>query len=119
MGIRPSGQLWTVWAKRREGGLCTSLALERWGLQREVGGPNPRVPDGLAREFLTLEGVEMGPMPWYRQAGQMSRNGCVISICVWLLFLSWKWPYWYLSCGTKDGPGSRRQCGSVDGGGYS
>lgn len=56
------------------------------GLTERVGGPNPRVPDGLAREFLTLEGVEMGPMPWYRQAGQMSRNGCVISICVWLLF---------------------------------
>lgn len=53
----------------------------------EVGG-DPRVPDGFAWELLNLEGVEMGPMPCYREwVNQMSRNGRVINTCVWLLFV--------------------------------
>ena len=54
----------------------------------EVGGGGPRVPDGLAWELLNLEGVETGPMPCYRVwVDQMSKNGHVISTCVWLLFV--------------------------------
>lgn len=72
MGIRPGGQLWTAWTKRREGGLWTCL---RWGIGKigiteGSGGEDPRVPDGLAWGLLSLEGVEMDPMPQLQAVGR-------------------------------------------------
>lgn len=57
----------------------------------------------------------MHPVHCYRQqVDQVSGNGMPsirVASC-----LSWKWPYQCSLYGTRDGPGSGRQCGPVDGG---
>lgn len=123
MGIKPGGQLWTARAKRREGGLWTSLRwkIGKMGAYRGLGGAeNPKGSRWTRVGNGQLRGSGNGSCALLQAVGTPGVWKCLCHqhLCV-ASFLSWKWQYQCHLYDAQDRPGSRRLVGLLMGGRYS